>query len=375
MYVRGNLVSKARPVLEPKIFPTARVIGDITPSSNEIFVDNAQFFVYDNEILDVQKGSNFEFDAFLSNHIAPVGAEFTATVSAAGTISAITTNNVGAGYTVSSLDVRFSAPKSIGVGVGTTATATATITNGQVSAVTITNPGFGYTTTNPPQTIIEIPKASVETINNVSNVQGFSGIITGISTCPGVGGHPLALKFNFTAISNYTSLNGKFGVLSDTNDLAVGYPVLIYDTTIGTGVTSVDSNNNSVVGIGTTFLDNVYKVHAKSGLLEDGEIICNIHSDSPVLGILATGDWNITESGICTSHGRISFGRIYNYDNRDGIAIGVTGLTVDAGLSTFPTIQRRGNFGEQKSGAIRSVKPPEDGVSPEADNYFPFYVQ
>ena len=35
------------------------------------------------------------------------------------------TNNVGAGYTVSSLDVRFSAPKSIGVGVGTTATATA----------------------------------------------------------------------------------------------------------------------------------------------------------------------------------------------------------------------------------------------------------
>ena len=64
----------------------------------------------------------------------------------------------------------------------------------------------------------------------------------------------LALKFNFTAISNYTSLNGKFGVLSDTNDLAVGYPVLIYDTTIGTGVTSVDSNNNSVVGIGTTFL-------------------------------------------------------------------------------------------------------------------------
>ena len=375
LYVRGNLVSKARPVLEPKIFPTARVIGDITPSSNEIFVDNAQFFVYDNEILDVQKGSNFEFDAFLSNHIAPVGAEFTATVSAAGTISAITTNNVGAGYTVSSLDVRFSAPKSIGVGVGTTATATATITNGQVSAVTITNPGFGYTATNPPQTIIEIPKASVETINNVSNVQGFSGIITGISTCPGVGGHPLALKFNFTAISNYTTLNGKFGVLSDTNDLAVGYPVLIYDTTIGTGVTSVDSNNNSVVGIGTTFLDNVYKVHAKSGLLEDGEIICNIHSDSPVLGILATGDWNITESGICTSHGRISFGRIYNYDNRDGIAIGVTGLTVDAGLSTFPTIQRRGNFGEQKSGAIRSVKPPEDGVSPEADNYFPFYVQ
>ena len=48
---------------------------------------------------------------------------------------------------MSLLDIKLSAPKLIGVGVGTTATATATITNGQVSSVTITNPGLGYTTT------------------------------------------------------------------------------------------------------------------------------------------------------------------------------------------------------------------------------------
>jgi len=41
--------------------------------------------------------------------------------------------------------------------------------------------------------------------------------------------------------------------------------------------------------------------------------------------------------------GRISWGRIYNFSARTNpISIGVTGLTVDSGLSTFPSIQRRG---------------------------------
>ena len=376
MYVRGNLVTKARDVYEPKIFPTAKIIGDVSPTDTEIFVDNAQFFVYDNIILDVNKSSSFEFDAFFGEEREVAPAEFTTTVSTSGTVSSISIDNVGSGYTVSSLDIKLSAPKLIGVGVGTTATATATITNGQVSSVTITNPGLGYTTTNPPLTIIESPRTPTERLTEVSNVQGFSGIITGISTCPGTGGHPLALKFNFTALLDYAILGGKFNVAPDTNDLQVGYPVLIYDTTIGHGVTSVDSDNNAVVGIGSTFLDNVYKVHAKSGLLEDGEIICNIHTDSPVVGLLSTGSWSRDETGICTHLGRISFGRIYNFDERtNGIGIGVTGLTVDAGLSSFPSIQRRGDFGEQKSGGIRSRKPPESGVPLEQDNYFPFYAQ
>ena len=53
----------------------------------------------------------------------------------------------------------------------------------------------------------------------------------------------------------------------------------------------------------------------------------------------------------------MSWGRIYGNDVERGsspISIGVTGLTVDAGLSTFPTIQRRGDFGEDRTGAIRS---------------------
>ena len=375
IYVKGDIVSKVRPVLETKVFPTARIIGDVTPTSSEIFVDNAQFFDYDEIILDLNQNT-FTFDAFMmetSNE--PVSAAFTSTVSIAGTVSAVTIDNVGFGYTTSTIDIKFSAPKSIGVGVGTTATATATISNGQVSAVTITNPGFGYTNTNPPRIIAELPTPLYETINTVQNVQGFSGIITGISTTTGTGGHPLALKFNFRAMKDYGE-NGEANVASDALDLQAGYPIMIYDTTVGNGVTSVNSSDSAVVGIGTTFLDNVYVVNSITSLASNAEIICNVDSGSPVIGILESGTFDDLQAGLTTSLGKLSWGRIYNYDNRtNGISIGVTGLTVDAGLSTFPTIQRRGNFGEGKTGAVRSKKPRADGVSLEADNTLPFYIQ
>ena len=374
IYVKGDIITKVRPVLETKVFPTARIIGDVTSNSSEIFVDNAQFFDYDEIILDLNQNT-FTFDAFMMDVNEPVSAAFTSTVSVAGTVSAVTIDNVGAGYTTSTIDIRFSAPKEVGVGVGTTATATATITNGQVSAVTITNPGFGYTNTNPPRIITELPVPTYETITTVQNVQGFSGIITGISTTTGTGGHPLALKFNFRAMKDYGE-NGEANVASDALDLLAGYPVMIYDTTVGNGVTSVNSSDSAVVGIGTTFLDNVYVVSSITSLASNAEIICNVHSNSPVVGILESGNFDDLQAGLTTSLGYLSWGRIYNYDNRsNGISIGVTGLTVDAGLSTFPTIQRRGNFGEGKTGAVRSRKPRADGVSLEADNSLPFYIQ
>jgi hypothetical protein len=170
--------------------------------------------------------------------------------------------------------------------------------------------------------------------------------------------------------------NGEANVASDALDLVAGYPIMIYDTTVGNGVTSVNSGDSAIVGIGTTFLDNVYVVNSITSLASNAEIICNIDSGSPVIGILESGTFDDLQAGLTTSLGKLSWGRIYNYDNRsNGISIGVTGLTVDAGLSTFPTIQRRGNFGEGKTGAIRSRKPRADGVSLEADNNLPFYIQ
>ena len=226
--------------------------------------------------------------------------------------------------------------------------ATATITNGVITGATITNPGLGYSAYTPPQVLVELPTFQTEKLTAISNVEGFTGIITGISTTTGTGSHPLALKFFFRADKA-------------ANGLLVNYPVFITDTTVGNGVTSVDSQDSSVVGIGTTFVDNIYKVNAVSTLGEAGEITCNIHtnSTSSVLGIAVTGNFNNSNPGIATHLGRITWGRLYNASrNENPISIGVTGLTVNSGLTTFPTIQRK-NYtagslrGLRSSGAIR----------------------
>jgi len=92
---------------------------------------------------------------------------------------------------------------------------------------------------------------------------------------------------------------------------------------------------------------------------KDGEIICNVENGSNIAGILTTGFHYPAGITTSTSLGRLSWGRLYNA-TRDSspISIGVTGLTVNTGLTTFPTIQRK-NYatsslkGLRSSGAIR----------------------
>ena len=143
---------------------------------------------------------------------------------------------------------------------------------------------------------------------------------------------------------------------------------MITNTTVGNGVTSVNTHNSSIVGIGTTFLDNIYIVRTRvaSGG-ENGEITCNIlngTSSYHLQGVsgIGTGNYNFTGSagiGSAVSLGRLSWGRLYNGQRSDNpISIGVTGLTINSGLTTFPTIQRK-NYtqaslrGLRSSGAIR----------------------
>ena len=74
-------------------------------------------------------------------------------------------------------------------------------------------------------------------------------------------------------------------------------------------------------------------------------------------GINTVGFHSTGQSGMTTSLGSINWGRLYgNNLNRseNPISIGVTGLTVDAGLSTFPTIQRK-NYVETSVRGLRST--------------------
>ena len=106
-----------------------------------------------------------------------------------------------------------------------------------------------------------------------------------------------------------------------------------------------------LVGIGTTFFDNVYQVASVSSRRCDGEIICNVENGSNIGSISTTGfhypdpagfTGGVDAAGVTTSLGRLSWGRLYDgVRSNNPISIGVTGLTVNTGLTTFPTIQRK----------------------------------
>jgi hypothetical protein len=239
--INGEDVYKTRDSIESLIYPTSKIIKDFSTTDPEIFVDNAEFFEYDNPE---------PFSALIVN------------------------------------------------GISTTA-------NGAVELISNIN---------------------------INQVNGFSGTITGIGTTIGSGGNPLALKF---------ILEGPVGF----SGLQVGYPIHIFDTRVGNGVTSIDSSNSAVVGIGTTFADNIYYIHqfSSSGIV--GIITCNVLSSTSTIGLSSSGD-------VSNPIGKYSWGRMSGFSRSSSpISIRVAGNTVDVGLSTFATIQRRGT-GIRNTGAL-----------------------
>ena len=105
---------------------------------------------------------------------------------------------------------------------------------------------------------------SINGIHNFQTVAGFSGIVTGIST-EVIGVSTLGLRIGLKKSSgNFTGLNA-------------GFPIYIFDTHVGTGLTSLNTsgNNNDVVGIGTTFADNVYVIQSISASGTTAEILVN----------------------------------------------------------------------------------------------------
>ena len=342
--VNGEYVYKSRDTLEPLIFPTARIIKDVSTSDTEIFIDTSELFEYESGLFapnqarfaDVQADG---FGGLIVENTNPVTATFSCSVGVGRTITGITTTNPGSGYSSdqTTISLRFENPP---VGVATTATAataTATITNGSVSSVSITNPGFGYTNTDVPSIFAETPNLNIEKIITFNDVDGFSGIVTGITSTTGTGGNPLALQFNI-----YHNVDSNY-----FNGLNVGNPIYIYDTRIGSGVTSINNSDSAIVGIGTEFLDNVYYISAISNNNRNGIITCNVKSDSNIIGIGTTGS-------ILNSVGKYSWGRLSGGTrSEDPISIQVSGKTV-SGLSTYPTIQRR-DFGIRKTGALPKI--------------------
>ena len=179
-----------------------------------------------------------------------------------------------------------------------------------------------------------------EIITDISNVDGYNVSIIGIETADGIG-VPLALKFTLDRVP------------FSFPDLQVGYPVYISETSVGQGVTSINTSNTDIVSISTSFLNNIYQINAINS--SSGIITCNIASNTSVVGIATTGTFKYPV-------GRLSWGRLSGFSRSNSpISIGVTGYTSSigittlgygAGLSTYPTIQRRG-YGLRDNGSLK----------------------
>lgn len=229
--------------------------------------------------------------------------------------------------TLTNVDVVF------GYGVGTTATATITVGAGGTltSPIIISDPGSGYN--NTPIAILPSPEINFENIPKIVDVKGFSGVVTGITTTTNAG--QLALTFNLRRDTTFGS------------DLQSGYPIFIKNTSVGSGATSIENSDSEIVGIGTTFLDNIYYVSQISNSGNTASITCNVHSNSPVSGISTSGDYV----------GEFSWGRFGTVTRSSSpISLNVFGNTVDVGLTTFSSIQRRGSGLRQNGSLIDKIQ-------------------
>jgi hypothetical protein len=236
--LNGQIVYKSRDSIESLVYPNAKIIKDFSPADNEIFVNNAEFFNYEDLLV-----PNINFNAVI--------------------IDSNSVNTVG-------LSTNF----------------------------------------------------KKEIITNIDNVQGFSGIITGIGTTSGIGGSPLALKFYLNSIEE--------GILS------ANYPIYIFDTSVGHGVTSIYTSDSSVVGVGTTFLDNIYNIseYSEDTVNNVGIITCNILSTTSVAGLTTSG----------SIVGKYSWGKLSGFSRSNSpISIGASGYTVGVGLTNFSSIKRTSN--------------------------------
>ena len=224
------------------------------------------------------------------------------------------------------------------IGLGTTALAFSTISvGGTVSSISISNVGTGYTTSNPPVVLIEPPQPNYEVIDNISYTGDF-GIITGIKTTS-VGVASTGIIFDLYIPPNSPLRDGKsvtVGVATTgISGIQTGYYFVINKSNVGKGLTSQNSSG-AVVGVGTTFIDNIYQVAAVS-IAQTAVAGVGITYVTKVT-VSVSGYNGLSGLGFSGFYGEYSWGRISVPTRKDPQEF--TTYANIGGISSSPTIQR-----------------------------------
>ena len=127
------------------------------------------------------------------------------------------------------------------------AMAEATLTNGVVTGIAVTNPGVGYTSTNPPLVLIT-PTIAVDEKNAVSNYAGDSGVIVGFGITTVASQDQLIFDL-FIPYDSYLREPALVGTAQTLSTLTGHDRFVVYNSSVGAAVTSITSQDLSLIHI------------------------------------------------------------------------------------------------------------------------------
>ena len=222
------------------------------------------------------------------------------------------------------------------------ATFTAGVTNGIVTSITINNPGYGYSETNPPIVQVAPPIAKYENVENVK-VEGDYGIVVSISTVAGINTN-IGIEFELKTDPLLNSpLYDAFTITS--SGIQTGYYFSITDSIFASSeeFAGVDESNNNIV-----LSDGLDKIYRASSVVTDTNVgITTVVADINLTEfadldavIAAVGSASTEYSQIA----RYSWGRIYDFDRPNpksySIKVGFGSDHNNTGLSSNPVVIR-----------------------------------
>ena len=350
--IDNKAITKDRTELEAGIRPTGYIINSVSTASTDFFVDNAVplFNEFDDRSESKQALTIFDPTTRTGAAATAVVATGIGTTFTSGTIQEIIISDGGAGFTtVPHVAIGVTAGigtihSGIAVTFTTNASAVATLSGvGTVSSIHVSVPGIGYTYTNPPSVLIAPQRQTKEKISSVK-YDGDFGIITGIGTTTVAGIATTGLTFDlFIPLDSPLRDSSIMTTPRLTSGIQTGYYFVAYNTNTGTANTSyADATGITTVGIGSTFIDNIYKVMAVENVTGSAHGVGSTTLRRVTVSVGSTAGVSIGSSATAqdTDFGNYSWGRIYDFVRADAQSFSVINSDGVTGILTGPVIVR-----------------------------------
>ena len=196
----------------------------------------------------------------------------------------------------------------------------------------LTNPiVFTVATIQPPIVLISPPTKKVESISNIT-YNGDYGIIVGVGTTDV--GITTGITFDFYIPEN-SFMSSRYSIYK--SGIQTGYYFTITNSSLGYGITSLNGDN-SILGIGSTCLDNIYEVISTNQVLKS---IPNVGITTVIKVTTKVSNYNGLV-GIATTayYGEYSWGKVDVPIRTLPVEYTIT-TNIFSGIGTNPIVRRR----------------------------------